>query len=316
MKKLKETKEGITLIALVITVIILLILAAININIFLGNYGLFKRTKVAINEYTRTEETEKEELKNLTEEMEEIKNDRLKYTTVKYCIDSEINYEEKVKVGEDCLLIKNFIPEKEGWEFIGWREDTKALEQVLEKKTVEESEIILYAVFKKGITLSYNSNGGTYTPSNQIGYIYYNNGNEEKASFKLSEAITRNQYTFINWKLNSINGTGYKAGSSIELLENTVMYAVWGSNFSVSQNLGNNSGTECVAKTPFTLYLANRTGLEIRGAKELRYSAGSDNYSNIYTVRNYYVQILHSTKGWITVASGTYTSKNGSGWRT
>ncbi len=41
--KLKNTKDGITLIALVITIIILLILAGITIVTITGEYGLFRK---------------------------------------------------------------------------------------------------------------------------------------------------------------------------------------------------------------------------------------------------------------------------------
>ena len=43
MKKLKETKEGITLIALVVTIIVLLILAGISITLIFGTDGLITR---------------------------------------------------------------------------------------------------------------------------------------------------------------------------------------------------------------------------------------------------------------------------------
>ena len=44
-KKEKLKEEGITLIALVVTIIILLILAGVTLNIALSDNGLFKRAK-------------------------------------------------------------------------------------------------------------------------------------------------------------------------------------------------------------------------------------------------------------------------------
>lgn len=53
MKKLNGIKEeGITLAALVITIIILLIIARVSIN-FLGYNGLFERAKKVTNEYKK-----------------------------------------------------------------------------------------------------------------------------------------------------------------------------------------------------------------------------------------------------------------------
>ena len=47
MKKLKRKVKGITLIALVVTVIVLLILAGVAINLTVGDNGLFKRAQNA-----------------------------------------------------------------------------------------------------------------------------------------------------------------------------------------------------------------------------------------------------------------------------
>ena len=51
MKKLLKEKNGITLVALVITIVILIILAGVLINITLGDNGLFTRTKLAKQKY-------------------------------------------------------------------------------------------------------------------------------------------------------------------------------------------------------------------------------------------------------------------------
>ena len=61
MKKIlnKKLNKGITLIALVITIVVLLILTAIAINLTLGNNGIFQRAKTAKEEYQNAEEQEK-----------------------------------------------------------------------------------------------------------------------------------------------------------------------------------------------------------------------------------------------------------------
>ena len=50
-KKSLKTSNGITLIALVVTIIILLILAAVTISLILGQGGLLQRAKNAGNVY-------------------------------------------------------------------------------------------------------------------------------------------------------------------------------------------------------------------------------------------------------------------------
>lgn len=58
MQKLRSSSLGekaITLIALVITIVILLILAGVTITMTLGQNGLFTRAKVVIKEYEQAE---------------------------------------------------------------------------------------------------------------------------------------------------------------------------------------------------------------------------------------------------------------------
>lgn len=55
---MKKQTKGITLIALVITIIILLILATVTINFTIGENGILKRTKEAKNKYINAEAEE------------------------------------------------------------------------------------------------------------------------------------------------------------------------------------------------------------------------------------------------------------------
>lgn len=76
LKKLKETKEkekmlqnksGITLIALVVTIVILLILAGVAISITIGEDGIINRTKDATSKTSKAAKEEKDDLENLAE---------------------------------------------------------------------------------------------------------------------------------------------------------------------------------------------------------------------------------------------------------
>ena len=55
MDKLKEDNKGITLIALVITIILLLILSAATINVIFSADGLFSKAVASKEEYKRSE---------------------------------------------------------------------------------------------------------------------------------------------------------------------------------------------------------------------------------------------------------------------
>lgn len=69
--------KGITLIALVITIVILIILAGVAINLSLGENGIFKKAKQATQEYSNAQAKEETEMAKLTNEIEnEIKGNR------------------------------------------------------------------------------------------------------------------------------------------------------------------------------------------------------------------------------------------------
>ena len=57
-KKLKKDVQGITLIALVATIIVLLILAGIALNLTIGQNGIFSRAQTAANTWRNAETNE------------------------------------------------------------------------------------------------------------------------------------------------------------------------------------------------------------------------------------------------------------------
>ena len=72
MKNLKNTKEkGITLIALVVTITVLIILATVSVNTVLGDNGIIKRAQKARDSYQNSSTSEDEHMKQLANEMAE-----------------------------------------------------------------------------------------------------------------------------------------------------------------------------------------------------------------------------------------------------
>ena len=76
LKKLKETeaegkmlknKNGITLIALVVTIVVLLILAGVTLTLVLDNNGIIKKSKDAKEQYGQARENEQADLSNLSD---------------------------------------------------------------------------------------------------------------------------------------------------------------------------------------------------------------------------------------------------------
>ena len=138
---------------------------------------------------------------------------------VTYYIDTNSTQTQAFAPGESVLNGLNFTPSKNGYTFVGWREDTTASSSVLTSKTMGTSNMTLYAVFSQTITLSYNGNGATGgSTANQSGTRYYNNGNVVNPSFSLqSNGFTRTNYAFQNWAMGSASGTKYNAGASVTL---------------------------------------------------------------------------------------------------
>ena len=77
-----STTKGITLIALIITIILLLILASVVLNIALGENGLFKIAKQAAKNYTNAEAIELADLNNITNIIDQATNGEIEKPTV------------------------------------------------------------------------------------------------------------------------------------------------------------------------------------------------------------------------------------------
>ena len=90
MNKLKmdlKSREGITLISLVVTIIILIILASISISMILGNNGLLNKTQTASDETKKSQATETMNLK-----ITNIQISSYTETQSKYCSTSRNGY--------------------------------------------------------------------------------------------------------------------------------------------------------------------------------------------------------------------------------
>ena len=66
-KRYKLKEQGITLLALVVTIIVLLILAATSYTLILGNEGIFNKAKYGTNVYENAVKNEQKALKSEAE---------------------------------------------------------------------------------------------------------------------------------------------------------------------------------------------------------------------------------------------------------
>lgn len=69
-----KKERGITLIALIVTIIVLLILAGVTINLAVNQSGIFERASKAAQAYNTAEKTESNALQNAADAMDDYAN--------------------------------------------------------------------------------------------------------------------------------------------------------------------------------------------------------------------------------------------------
>ncbi len=70
-----KKEKGITLIALIVTIIVLLILAGVTISLAVNDNGIFQKAKTATNTYKKAEANETAALSGAETEMQNIMNE-------------------------------------------------------------------------------------------------------------------------------------------------------------------------------------------------------------------------------------------------
>ncbi len=121
--KNKSKEQGITLIALVITIIVLLILAGVTINLTLKDGGIFSRAKIAAQNYMEAQERELEELGKF----ENTVNDTINNVTLRISDKEGLeDFASKVNEGKsfegETIVLESDITLEENWTPIGSEE--------------------------------------------------------------------------------------------------------------------------------------------------------------------------------------------------
>ena len=91
-----KNNKGITLVALVVTIVVLLILAGVSINLVLGNNGIIAKAKDAETKSAEASENDLKGMNALTEEMNNALGEKPKVDLTKYKIGDFVNYEYDV----------------------------------------------------------------------------------------------------------------------------------------------------------------------------------------------------------------------------
>ena len=108
IRKMFKNELGITLIALVVTIVILLILSGITINMLLGEGGIIKTAQDAKNTWENAIADDQEELNSLIAELNEELRDKSKDIYVFLYDDGTLAFSNKNELIEGKTLVKEY----------------------------------------------------------------------------------------------------------------------------------------------------------------------------------------------------------------
>ena len=170
-------------------------------------------------------------------------------SVVTYYINDTTYYQEEVDSDKTCLEPTTFTPTMDGWDFVGWREDTVPSGEILDSKVMDNDPVTLYAVFSQNVTLSYKVNGSTSTNTDER---YYNNGNIADPAFTINNPSVSGA-TFNGWSTNaSSSDIAYSNISGLVLSTDLTVYAVV-TYTDVTKSIDSGNG----AAQSFTIYIDN-----------------------------------------------------------
>ena len=101
---MKNKDNGITLIALIVTIVVLIIIAGVSLNIALGENGIFTKAKQAADTYKNAAANEVKELKEAYKEIQKLLGEKTLPDGFTQITDPE---------NPDTIIIKNDITDDE-----------------------------------------------------------------------------------------------------------------------------------------------------------------------------------------------------------
>jgi len=118
-----------------------------------------------------------------------------------------------------------------GWISRGWSTDTaaNANPSIVSGSLTINTDVTLYGLYQKPVTIEYNANGGTPAPASQTGIRYassYDIMAWTGQVIVLPRAIARTGYTFDGW-INSINGAKNDPGAFVTPGVDVTYTAAW-----------------------------------------------------------------------------------------
>ena len=164
---LKQNK-AITLIALIITIIVLLILAGVVINLTMGDNGIIGKVQTAVGKYENAQEKENSVLAGYEKEIdnasrETVTMDKEEYEQMKNDI-KELKYKQENKLDNDKIIIEYQTHTTSAWG--DWDADNKSGYKVFGVSTGGNYYIIKDTSFERFRV--YNASSQDLTASNCV----------------------------------------------------------------------------------------------------------------------------------------------------
>lgn len=158
----------------------------------------------------------------------------------------------------DTITISEKVPSRTGHTFKGWATSSSgSVAYSPEANYTNNASVTLYAVWQANTyTITYNANGGTGAPPNDI--------KTYGVTLTLSTTIPeRTNYKFLGWSTSSTASTAtYAAGGSFTLNQATTLYAVWELSY-IRPKIDNikveRSGSSAIVTYDFTCFVSPST---------------------------------------------------------
>ena len=206
----KQNSEAITLIALAITIVVLMIIAAVSITLTVGKNGIINKAK-----------TSNMMAKKAQEECNVTYNANAGEEVVTGTVE-----DQNIRPGFSILAKENNY-ERSDYEFIGWSKypsgkDTNNEDSIYAAgaKIKIEENTILYAQWERvTVTITFDENGGTGT----MAPISVGIDIETELP---SNTFTRNEYKFVKWNTQA-DGSETDYTTNITTNQNITLYAIW-----------------------------------------------------------------------------------------
>jgi len=147
-------------------------------------------------------------------------------------------FENQTKTHDIELTLRSAKPTREGYAFMGWNTlvDGSGTSYASGGRYTDNVGVTLYAQWAKEYTITYDANGGTGAPSNQIKI--------HGVELALSDVVpTRTGYAFMGWNtLADGSGTSYASGGRYTDNVGVTLYAQWAKEYTITYDANGGTG--------------------------------------------------------------------------